>query len=697
VGYGLKGARGVYAASERVTRKEFKAYVDSRDLQGEFPGAIGFGLIERVLREDLPTFLANARADGSPEYKVSPETDTRDLYPIKYIEPIAVNRAAWGYDIGSEKRRRQAVEQAVVTGESTMTARLDLVQDDLNSAGFLYFVPFYRQDADLATSEDRLSNLVGILYAPIIIENAFQGIAEFTDHMVAFDVYDTMDDEPDELLFDFDNHLTSVTGLANDPYEDGGRFHVVEAVSVGGRVWKVDMRSTARFDAGLDHQTPVLISVSGILLTAMFSALVWALGRGRANALELAQAMTDDLARAKARADAANQSKSEFLANMSHEIRTPLTAILGYTGILRDEGDISNAPPRRVEAINTILRGGEHLLTIINDILDLSKIEAGKVTVESVETPLTQILTDIQGLMKPRCQERGVELVITLETPVPETIISDPTRLRQILMNLVGNATKFTEEGKIEIRVRMESYGQLERIRFEIEDTGEGMSEEQVSKLFSPFTQADGSVTRKHGGTGLGLTISRRLAKLMGGDVRLEESALGIGTIFSFVIPVVTVPGTTRVNVLGPYNHGEFESDSPIGTDKLPPGLRILLAEDNTVNQRLIKFHLKKAGAEVVVTSNGREALERLLAAKADARAFTIVLSDMQMPEMDGYTLARTLRDRGENVPIIALTAHAMAEDRQKCLDAGCNDYVTKPIDKNKLIEVCRRWADRRG
>lgn len=691
-GYGLKGARGMYMASDIVKRHEFRAYVESHDL-AEFPGTLGLGFIERVPRADLEEHIARERADGAPDYQVHPESDGDPLYIIKHIFPLEPNRPAWGFDVGTEPRRREAVERAIETGSPTMTARLNLVQDNQNRAGFLYLVPVFHRGAPLATPAQRSAALMGLAYAPIVIDNAFANIGEHTENMLRFDVYEGSHAEAGEVLFDFDAHLSEVTGLVAEPGGRGGRYASTHEMSVAGRTWTVEIVSTARFDDSISHLAPALFALGGMFFSVLLASAAWSLGHGRERAYRLATLMTRDLALAKERADAANRSKSEFLANMSHEIRTPLTSILGYTNLLRDEGDLSKAPPERVNAISTIQAAGEHLMTVINDILDLSKIEAGRVVVERIDTPLVQLLVDIQQLMRLRASERGVSLRTVFATPVPDHIISDPTRLRQILMNLVGNAAKFTTEGHIEIRVHVHPGEPEGRIRFEIEDTGPGMTEAQANKLFTPFTQADNSVTRRHGGTGLGLTISRRLAMVMGGDVYLHATEPGRGSCFVLELPLAVAPGATFVDAI---SNEEGPAAVPLRSPSaklLALSGKLLVAEDNVVNQRLIAFHLKKAGAEVDVTINGREALEMVLRAENEGRPYAVLLTDMQMPEMDGYTLARTLRDRACDIPIVALTAHAMAEDRQKCIEAGCNDYVTKPIDKAALIEACWRWT----
>lgn len=398
---------------------------------------------------------------------------------------------------------------------------------------------------------------------------------------------------------------------------------------------------------------------------------------------------TRELAAAKALADSACNTKSEFLANMSHEIRTPLTAILGYCELLRDEAIAERAPQRSFQTIDTIRRAGEHLLVVINDILDLSKIEAGKLLTERIEMHLPSVLVEVDSLMRPRLSGKQIQLRVLLQTAIPDRIISDPTRLRQILLNLLGNAVKFTKAGFVEARVRVLEVDGKPRLKIEVEDSGEGMTADQAASLFTPFVQGDASVTRSHGGTGLGLTISRRLARLMGGEVSLDYSQPGQGTRFVLELPLLKAPSSALVHDLVACS-----LERHLTTDETTIELsgRILLAEDSEDNQFLITHRLKKSGAEVDIAANGRIALEKLAAASIAGKQYDLLLTDMQMPEIDGYTLAKTLRARGYRIPIVALTANAMAEDAQKCLTAGCDAYISKPINKVALLSTCQQW-----
>jgi signal transduction histidine kinase/DNA-binding NarL/FixJ family response regulator/HPt (histidine-containing phosphotransfer) domain-containing protein len=385
---------------------------------------------------------------------------------------------------------------------------------------------------------------------------------------------------------------------------------------------------------------------------------------------------------AKESAEAANVAKSQFLANMSHEIRTPLTAILGFAENLLEPAMTDH--DRRV-AVKTILRNGEHLLEIINSILDLSKIEAGKLEVELLRISPVQLAADVVSIMRVRADAKNLPLQLKFESPVPETILSDQTRLRQILLNLIGNAIKFTETGRVELAVALaDNTAGRPQMQFKITDTGIGMTPEQCGKLFQPFTQADGSTTRKFGGTGLGLAISRPLARMLGGDVSLA-SVPGLGSIFTVVVDPGPLESVRMLTDASEALAAEPEF-AVVDLSSVRLAARILLAEDSPDNQLLISNFLRKLGAAVEIAADGCQAVDRALAAEAAGVPFDLVLMDMQMPELDGYEATRHLRSQDFVRPIIALTANAMGGDQQRCLDAGCSDYASKPIDRRRLV-----------
>ena len=381
-------------------------------------------------------------------------------------------------------------------------------------------------------------------------------------------------------------------------------------------------------------------------------------------------------------AQAANEAKSQFLANMSHEIRTPLTAILGFAETMFEEGtDLAEA--RRCAQI--ICRNGDHLLSVINDILDLSKIEAGRLEVERLSLEPLRLIHDTVSVISARAAAKDVALAVKLQEPIPSRIHSDPTRLRQVLINLLGNAIKFTDEGSVTLRVSPSpSSEQPEQLRFEVIDTGIGMTEEQLTRLFQPFSQADMSTTRRFGGTGLGLSISRRLARMLGGDVT-AHSTYGEGSTFVLTVATGDLAETEFIDNPNEAYRGMDTRERGESSAAIAVSGRILLADDGPDNQLLIASLLKKWGADVTVCDNGRAAVDLALAALRAGEPFGCILMDMQMPVMDGYDATRALRDARYDSPIIALTANAMGTDRARCLEAGCDDYATKPIDRQDL------------
>jgi signal transduction histidine kinase/ActR/RegA family two-component response regulator len=392
-------------------------------------------------------------------------------------------------------------------------------------------------------------------------------------------------------------------------------------------------------------------------------------------------------------AESATLAKSEFLANMSHEIRTPMTAILGFAEVLLGEEGIGDAHPERVEAVRTIQRNGKHLLELINDILDLSKIEAGRMEVERVECSPMQVLADVTALMRVRAEAKNLPLSLEFAGSIPESIQSDPLRLRQVLINLLGNAIKFTETGSVRVVARLvQRLGRSPQLQVDVVDTGIGLTETQIAKLFRPFNQADSSTSRRFGGTGLGLTISKRLAEMLGGDIAIRSEP-GKGSTFSVSVETGDLEGVRLLST----SEVTPAAAAPFQTPDNPPAIRldrrVLLAEDGPDNQRLIAFFLRRAGAEVTLAENGQIACDAALTAHVRGEPFDVILMDMQMPVMDGYEATRRLRADGYAGPIIALTAHSMEGDRQKCLDVGCTDYATKPVARQQLLATIARWT----
>ncbi len=676
----LEGGASLYAASENVSLDEWKAFLNRSQITKRRPGVNGLGVIVPVENKNINAFVQDVRKNDIQDFTikkvpnvVAPRENANSSYIIKFIEPIEKNEQARGLDIGSEINRRTSAELARDTGLPTISKRITLVQNSKSGPGFLLYVPMYKTGSAPLTVEKRRQELTGWVYAPFITASFLNSSLIPKSKEFKFFVFEGSSITHENLVYSLGSKVEKLPA-----------FEEKTTLELGQQIFTIGWVRSEDFISA-DNKMSVIVAIAGLIITFLFAWLVGNLETTNQRAQKIADSQThllkineDKLKAALEKSNEAIRVKSEFLANMSHEIRTPMNGVLGMVQLL-SETELNS---KQEDMVDLIKKSGDSLMIILNDILDLSKIESGNIEFENVSFNLKLCVEETLSLFRHEASRKGIGIHFESLGNSDLWFCGDITRIKQILINLISNAVKFTENGSVTIKLDLKEIDSNSSIiSIHVQDTGIGIADENKKDLFSKFSQADSSITRKFGGTGLGLSISSKLANLMGGAISFSSTA-GTGSTFTF-----------EISLEKGIESEITEKSSLINKDENLSSLyphKILVVEDNLINQKLITMMLAKFGYSCDLASNGIESLETL-----NNNTYSLILMDMQMPEMDGVTAtSKIIAKYGQDAPpIISVTANAFVDDIEKCKKAGMVDLLLKPISKDKLKEILVRYS----
>lgn len=694
----LVGLQAFTSVNDPITHEIFHKYVASLKLDTYFPGINNLNYAARVssdkkaallqrLAKDYPDAKLVVSADAIKRNKNSssiaaPNKIKSDALILSIIEPDNISALAIGKNLMNVPAIAKAINASIRTNKPTSSGRL--IQAESNGKNYIGIpirLPVYKDGMPIDTEEQREAAYIGSVGAGINLESFLVAGDKDGLNYIKYQIFD------DALLNFSDSPLTLKHLIFDSTYSRAdanaawppsikirrAAFTTMRTLQISGdKSYRVVFTADGPAVDDISLQYPLFAAGSVLLITLLVFIL-----------LRSSTIATQNAERARVLADQANIAKGRFLANMSHEIRTPMNAVLGMLSLLID----SNLNSKQSKFASLAYDSAESLMVIINDILDFSKIETGKLHLEQIGFDLADLVEFVIDSQEQNAIKKGIKLESHYIGTPPKPLIGDPTRLRQILLNLINNAVKFTEKGNIllQIEARSDAHDHC-LLSISVTDTGIGLAPEKIHEIFDEFTQADDSTTRKYGGTGLGLSICKSLIEMMGGKISVV-SQLGQGSSFTFTL---TLPYAEKSP---PHLQSASSIASPVSADETPQpfkGIRILVAEDNKANQIVITHMLKALGCIVDIASDGRQAIDMHTANRYD-----LVLMDCQMPAMDGFDAASRIRaaeDKTKQTPIIALTAHTLPENKEKCIQAGMNDFISKPVTPATLHNMLLHW-----
>lgn len=673
----LNSLAAFYASSQTVDRFEFSKFAGHLLKSDKNIQALEW--VPKVSREQREEFEQRAVVDGFKGFhfksivneKLENAPESENYFPVYYVEPLDGNSEALGLDLSSSSERLNSLNIAGYSGKMQVSGPVNLVQSNFGEQpGFLLLKALYKKEGQYVTPEtlaepDRY--LVGFVLLVGKLSDSFDTIFEYPQlKNIALQIVDDTDG-------------TASLIYQSPQWQEGeirDRFHFKDF----GRDWVFILHPLpGYFQNHKDWNSWFTLIVAGVLGTLSQVFLMTLTGFNVSLSREVAR-KTKELQTALDEADSANRLKSQFLANMSHEIRTPMNAIIGFTQL----GIRKTREPLAQDFFNKVQTSSKSLLGLINDILDISKIEADMLSIDNVDFSLYEMLQEIKVMFSLLADEKGINFELNIDDSVPDRILGDPTRIKQIIINLCNNAVKFTEQGRVTLDVSCpNSKSEKPLLEMRVTDTGIGISSQDIDKLFKPFVQVDSSLTRRFGGTGLGLAIVKKLCQLMEGDIWVQ-SEVDVGSTFT---------ATFKVGV--GHEERDTRSEHVFQEDKKDPflgqkGKKILVAEDVKLNQALLEAILEELGIETIFVENGFEALQIMRKASSD---INLILMDIQMPVMNGYEATEAIRSEfGDQIPIIALTANAAKSDEVKALNAGMNDFLAKPFNELALEKLLEKY-----